>query len=241
MKAVFIHSARLKRLLQHQANRKSGPTGASASNEDFSSSVKNWAFSLGIYLYFIGWIYLHIFYKYLGIDLTGLDIPVYYFFVYAYAVIGTTTGLYYLLSVFLVTLLLSVLHSRIHGKIPWLAVPRKILIGGVAVILFIVSFQLARDRGKRDAEDARAGIGLNSICLELKASKVTSYPQVFSAANAECLLQLVTETKEKYYVVFQERPKDGTLPYGYTFEVPRIDVALATIRLKDVARREESR
>lgn len=53
----------------------------------FSSNLKEIAFFIAIYLYFIGFTYVYYYYEEFGISLRALETPVYFFFVFSYNVL----------------------------------------------------------------------------------------------------------------------------------------------------------
>ncbi|MBI2314112.1 MAG: hypothetical protein HYU77_16600 [Betaproteobacteria bacterium] len=231
---VSIGHSQAGRLGKIRHTRKNDLQEKASQNVDLASYLKNWAFLVAIYIYFVGWIYLYFYYRQFGIPLVSLDVPFYYFFVYSYAVIGAAnTWLGYTFIVLFVVVFVLLQRPWANEQHATLNIMQKAILIVSSIALFYVSFALARDQAQANAMDARDNKGTNSICFTLKKEAEDKYPPDFLGANAECLLMLLTETRERYYVLHQPPSREGVMPYGYAHEVPKDTVILATIRLKD--------
>lgn len=189
--------------------------------------VRNSAFIVGFYLYFIGWVYVYWLYSHFGISFTSLDIPVYYFFVYSYAVASyfpqivkacTYSGLFFWVTsgVVAIVILLALL-ARTYSK--------KGILVVVFVALFPLFFCLARGAAIEKAKEIRERG--RRVSFVFKTKQLRAYPPEFVKANKDGNLKLLLQTKDKYYVFFQ--PPGKGLPLGFVYDLLRSDVSLVKI------------
>ncbi|MET0753210.1 MAG: hypothetical protein ABWZ66_07545, partial [Pyrinomonadaceae bacterium] len=63
-----------------------------------------------------------------------------------------------------------------------------------------------------------------------------NYPEQIIKANTERKLTLLTQTKDKIFVIYQPKPEteSGELPYCYTYVIAATDVSLITVRVQSI-------
>jgi hypothetical protein len=215
-----------KRLL-HQLNRVGSRTGdASKANAEETPPLRllrDLAVLLGIYCYFTGWIYTYYYYQHFGISMGSVDMPVYYLFVYSYSVLNTTWGM----VLVVVTLALAGAVVR-FGERQWMLAP-------LLILLFPSLFLVARYQAVEDAWGLRTRDG-KRVVFEFKDD--CQHSAALVGQNSLRQLKLLTQTKERYFVLHQSQLIPGTetptgeLPYGMVYDIPRGCVVQARTRLR---------
>ena len=195
--------------------------------DTLSSWVRTAIFLLAIYSYFAGWIYTYHLYGHFGLSLNAIDIPPYFFFMYAYfamppfsylnLVIATTGGAAIVLMLYIAT----------RPRFRWI---------GAAILLSI--FPLLAYNARTEAAKTSARIRaefITSVSFVFKPDVATKYPRTFLAHNRDGLLRMLTETKDRFYVLFQN-PGGDSLPIAHVYNVAKSDVLLATIDPPNIRR-----
>ena len=187
-----------------------------------SPVLRDVAIIVGAYLYFTGWLYAYYFFEGFGVALNIVDIPVYYFFIYSYNVLMSFWGV-----VVVVAAGIAAIVTAQYG-------PRW-AVAAMLVLAFPSLFYVARNQATVDARGARLK-DARRIVFQLKNEE--SFPAAFRNHNDGLELKLLVQTKERY-LVFRQSTEDrrsgiphDDLPIGYTYDVRKEDVSLATIRLR---------
>jgi len=216
----------------------------SEAKNDLLAILRNVIFFVAIYLYFIGWTYAYYLYSHFGVSLYSLDIPVYYFFIYSYAVIYSHKWWVMLL---LGGFFIIVIALRSRKEL------RKLVAISFLLVFFPVSFGIAKTTAFESALLLRKGYGqtINLVFREAqketlkgnsesntapeieKQSNIKNYPEVIIKANEEGELRLLTQTKDKFYVLYQPKEENGELPMCYTYVISATDISLATIEAQN--------
>ena len=194
-------------------------------NHDLLSILRNVIFFIAIYLYFMGWIHTYYFYYHFGISSISVNIPFYYFFIYSYNVIANIFGFILVVAAIVAFFIFTAVY------------PRKWLVILVLIILFPVFFYLAKEKAGEGAQGIRIG-NAKTITLFFKKDTFKFYPKEFINANKKGKLKLVTQTTDKFYVIYQPPGEAGEMPYGFTYDIPRTDILLAKIEVQNISKRE---
>jgi hypothetical protein len=216
---------------------------------EFQNLLKTLILIGAIYLYFIGWVYLHSIYFHFGIPLYSLDIPFYYYFVYSFYVLGW--WVFYPLGLFHWSLplwnwgvWLVFIISIILLSLPWTR-KKKRLVSVCLIIAVVFSYWLTALCGEKFAEGMRNGekqpIGFwfyrdyaQQISFAFKEEVKKGLSQEFIDANDKSELRLITLTKDGYFVLFQPQKRKDKLESGVTYEIAKKDIYSSKISLPDV-------
>jgi hypothetical protein len=193
-------------------------------NHDLLSLLRNVIFIIAVYIYFVGWIYAFYLFEHFGIALNSVDIPFYYFFVYAYSVIITNPIAVIIIICVTMVIFYSVTYlcTSIYSK-GSLLVP-------VLIILFPIFFFLAKESANKSHMDIRMG-NAKTIKFVFKKDAHKIFPKEFIDANTNGSLKILTETDNRFYVFYQPdiEEEEKEVPYGYTFGISKTDILLAKI------------
>jgi hypothetical protein len=195
---------------------------------------------IAIFLFYLGWAYTYYLYYDFGVNVSALNIPLYYFFIYALPVIYGSV-FYFSLAVLIplvVILIIKVINGhRADGFPGWLT--EQSLITGVVIVSFIVMLPLsdilARKFATRTAIDMRGG-NAKTIHFKFRDDPAALYPERFIKANDAGELRLLLQTNDRFIVFLQPEPDENVaeLPRGSTFVVFNSDIRLANITLENV-------
>ena len=185
---------------------------------DFVSVVSTAVLILGIYSYFFGWTYAYYLFDHFGISITAIEVPVYYFFVYSYAVIGEGWAGAISVSVGIV----------VYGL--WTRFPKVAVL--IVIILLLVGFHIAQEKGITRAREIRAGQA-KTITFLIKKQAEELLPKEFLTANKNHALKLIVHTPERFYVLHQPYGEENAIPYGYTYLLSKEDVIAARVILQN--------
>lgn len=138
----------------------------------FSSSLKEIAFFIAIYLYFIGFTYVYYYYEEFGISLRALETPVYFYFVFSYNVLQNLTSVRWSNVVLAPTIWVGVLALYllflVSMTVGWRRF-RRVLIILLLVALFPFFAAVASQTAKVEARKTRSGSqGVKEITFLLK-------------------------------------------------------------------------
>ena len=190
---------------------------------DLLSTIRNTSLVISVYLYFVGWLYAYYLFLEFGVSLHTVEIPVYYFFVYAYSVLLQARIGFRLV---LVTILLIVIFVRV--------LPSKLAVGMICVALFPAMFYAAERAAREDATYKRQG-NAKTIRFIIKPQAAKAYPAAFRQLNCEHKLRLLVLTKDRYFVFHQPPGEKEELPYATTYDISRSDVVLAEIDIQNTS------
>jgi hypothetical protein len=196
---------------------------------------------IAIFLFYIGWAYTYYLYYDFGVNVSALNIPLYYFFIYALPVIYGSV-FYFSLAVLIplvVIIIIKLSARRYPSKVPaWLA-GQNIITGVILVSLIVMlplSDILARNFAMKTAVDMRGG-NAKTIHFKFREDPAVLYPEQFLKANEGGGLRILLQTNDMFIVFLQPEPDENVaeLPRGSTFVVFNSDVRLATITLENVS------
>jgi hypothetical protein len=196
---------------------------------DLTSVARNVAFLVGIYLYFAGWFYLYLYFRHFGVSLLGFDIPLTFFFVYAYPIVTSefTSTKLLVLTIVALMFFITPMDSKSLG--------RRWLMAVLTVTLFPVLFVAAKESAEANAISFRLGHGAKVVTLTLDPDAAKNYPQGLIDANNRRELFLLLETKDRLYVVHQPTGTDDELPIASTYSVDRANILLADVDITNVS------
>lgn len=197
---------------------------------------------VAIFLFCLGWTYIYFLYYHFGINVHALDIPVYYFFIYAYPVIAGNVLWFVALIIIVIFFLISFRKCTEHIRNRYRQFPKdeQLLRCIVAIFLlacFPLSFYLAQKSAEESAADMRSG-NAKTIRFGFKEDSVKSFPQDLVDANNAGRLKLLTQTPNIFIVFLQPDTEEEVLPYGSTYVVFNSDIHLATIKMGNVRKKE---
>jgi hypothetical protein len=232
----------LSALLKQRKPENNSPD--SVEKSDSLTILRNLIFFVAIYLYFIGWTYSYYLYSHFGVSLYSLDIPFYYFFIYSYSVVFSNSW-WFVVAVggFLITLFILRQREEL----------RRLAVVLFLLVFFPLSFELSRNTAFESALLLRKGYGQTiklafkeTVKETLKAGQEKpesverqsiskNYPPEIVGANDTGELRLLTQTKDKFFVLFQPPPEreGGELPMCYTYVIAAADVSLTTIEAQN--------
>jgi hypothetical protein len=189
----------------------------------------------------LGWTYIYYFYDNFGVNVHALNIPIYYFFVYALPVIYMKKWRFILLisaGVFALVLM-KLLKRRWQRELRRIG-EKKITVGIVTLLLLsLLTFgdSWAQQTAKETATELRNG-NAKRIRFLFKENSTTVYPQQFLNANNTDKLKLLTQTADRFVVFYQPEGDEKVLPIGSTYVIFNSDVRLADIEIENVQRKE---
>jgi hypothetical protein len=212
-------------------------------NSDLLMILRNLIFFVAIYLYFIGWTYSYYLYSHFGISLYSLDVPFYYFFIYSYSVV-LSNGWWFVVATSSLLITRYVFRNRKEL--------RKLITILFLLVFFPLSFKLARNTAFEAALLLRKGYGQTVTIVFREAQKETqkgkadsnetetqsgskNYPSTILNANQSGNLRLLTQTKDKLFVIYQPSADEegGELPMCYTYVIAATDVSLTIIEAQN--------
>lgn len=175
--------------------------------------------------YFLGWMFLYYYLRYFRIDLLSADIPFHYFFIYSFAPIKYMLGHYNIIdwaAMFSVVIIASIVIRLIESHGVWSILP-SILVPFLLFLLFIWGHELASAAANDHALTLRS-YPSNTVNFVFKNSfklldSKDKRLRVFLELNADYRLHSILDTKERYFVFFQDKPSsniDGKIVLGST-------------------------
>jgi len=192
------------------------------------SVVKDAVLPLAIYGYFAGFIYIYYFYQRLGISLSGIEVPFYSFFLYAYNVVAVHPWL--TVGLLVGTLVAIVLSAEL--KYGYLVVAL------VLVAVFPLLYWLASSAAAADIHAVRTRqYQVPQISFVFKDA--SQYPPELVEANHDRALRMILETKDHYYVLDQPYDdSDDVISEGSVYSVAKSDVVASRVHLLQAGRNE---
>jgi|GEM_PF-5385225 len=181
---------------------------AVAGNSIWTSVFKDIVVPLAAYAYFAGWVYAYFFFSSYGVRLYSVDIPAYYFIVYAYSVFFSILG-------FTVIVPILVVVAFCRSNPVGLAI--------VLIIAFTATFYVARHEGIASAYHNRISDDGERVLLQFKAaSSVVSNDLKLN--NESERLRLLTETKDRIITFYQPPMEGKSLPLLLVYDVAKSDL-----------------
>jgi hypothetical protein len=196
---------------------------------------------IAVFLFYLGWVYVYYLYYNFSVNVHALDIPLYYFFVYALPVIITnkTDYLIAFAIVLIVLVVIKALAPRLQRNHPRLREQQlsAVVITAFFLVLLVLSHAWAQEAAQVTAADMRSG-NAKTIRFTFREDPTKLYPQEFIEANNTDKLKLVVQTKDRFIVFFQPESEEKVLPMGSTYVVFNSDVRLANIEIENIRKRE---
>jgi hypothetical protein len=212
-------------------------------SRDFLATLRDVSLICAVYLYFVGWVYEYYFLGHFGLALTSVEIPVYYFFIYAFSALSYYFSFILIISAIVICyvaiLVFLSLSSNVRSKLQKIGM---YLLCVNLVMLFPVSFYGAKEAAETRAKEIRLGrYPSKTITLIFKKELADEFPKELTAANARGDLKLLTHTKDVYFVFRQiqnETPHSHAVPYGFTHHISKSDVNLLTVEMRGFSETE---
>ena len=190
--------------------------------------VRDAMLPIAIYVYFAGFVYIYFFYQAFGISISVMDVPINYFFVYAYNMVTD-----HLFATFVGAFLMALLATARNLKIIGAA-----LISIFLLSLFPVVAKLANQSAVENANSVRAGVSPRPrigfvFRTDSKGNDVMSKDLIKD--NNDHVLHLILETKDRFYVLSQIYDLgDKEMSEGTVYSVAKSDVLVTSVRLDSV-------
>jgi hypothetical protein len=218
------------------------------------AKISNLIILLGIYLYFIAWVYVHSYYGHFGIAPSALNIDYSAYMVFSFNVLVSTRFLV-ALGVFVALGLARMVMIVYNKPLPSLVTRFQFVwLLAFMALLFPWLFYAAQAAAWKDYTDERMNRGtLRSVQFVFrKDADIQNPAQVLDTAgqagkdlmsdllllknDSTRLLKLLGES-DAYYIVLKQLPVDpaiGALPIGFVYFVDKKDVLLAKITLSSL-------
>jgi hypothetical protein len=174
--------------------------------QDLVVIIRNNILIFAIYLYFAGWTFAYKYYADLGIQITSLDVPVYYFFIYSFSALKYGV---FLLLLFFVGIYYYYLNHNQKAVI--------IVLIALLPLIYILSWHSATTSAMSFRRDAVTSYKSVNILVNDK-STIYQFDN-FSSLNASGKLKIITSNKDYCYLLYQPKGDNRALPEGYTFKV----------------------
>jgi len=178
------------------------------------SMIRDVALLVGIYAYFSGWIYVFSYYRQFDVPLNHLDIPSYYFIVYAFSALYNFWGVLIVLFA-LLTLVFFARRER----------PHPIIVPLVLLLLFPILFRHASNEAVNDAYEDRFSSDNDRVVLSFRAETEKNYPSELVANNNANRLRFLTEGKDFVVVFYQPPGEGGATPLLLVYDISKQDLA----------------
>lgn len=210
------------------------------------SKLRDLAILIGIYLYFIAWIYLHEYYSNFGISTSALKIDYSSYLIYSYNVIASGPflstaawiagiwGLLWLVSI-------PIIRRRVFKVRRWAIRIRRITPFIVLIILFPLLVTVAKSTALKNYVADRTHTGnLRRIEFDFSKEAAIDSSMIKMNPNIQLLtsdkgqnLRLLAETDDFFIVLFQAPldPEIGSYPEGEVYYVDKKIVSFARIIL----------
>lgn len=176
----------------------------------------------------MGWTYAFYLFNHFGISLNSIEIPFYYFFVYSYSVI---TGAPAIIAVGVALIVICLVTSFAPICLKEFPLKKWALIL-LLILLFPTFFSIAKKRAVNDALNIRS-YG-RKVIFVFKKDATKLYPKEFINANNENKLKILTQTNDRFYVLYQPEGERNAIPKGFTYDIARVDILLAKIEMQNI-------
>jgi hypothetical protein len=195
---------------------------------------------LGVYSYFMGWVYIYTFLGNFEIDILSVDIPFQYFFIYSFQPIETVIELswdwlvsdgLHIFAVLLATFLLAAIQKILlsFGIKPKVHINSTAVLYGVVFVAFFACFAAAKFAGDRRADELRRNPISNTHFVMKKDELLTDggkHVEAFRSFNDKLALRRILESNDTYYVFYQETvDRAAPLPPAHVFKIQKENVA----------------
>jgi len=191
-----------------------------SNGDSFTGSVQTLVLIMAIFLYFIGFVYIHFYYAYFGIPTSVTDLPLYSIFVYSYNVFESHR--FQLVSIF------SALVLLIFFRKLWPFMKFVLIIG--MIFSFLYFFDISCEVGTSDAKIARASTDTKIIRFVFTDKALKTMPPELNDKNV--VLHKISETPTRYFVVCQPTDTKGNfVDKGLIYEIHAEDVKCAIFQL----------
>jgi hypothetical protein len=258
MRSISAELRRLRASLSHQRRRPAAaPGGTSGAAEASSSPIfKEYFIVIAALVYFMGWMFLYYYLLNFGIDIFAVDLPFYYFFVYAFAAIRHVLvhpSWTYGVALLAIAVLLFALHwiglALTEGRAPpSLAFLRNLLGVAAVAIAFIVGHQAAYGAAAARTQALRFDPAVEAQFHFRKSPGLLA--RLFAAEESPSLAALATtnpnrpaivilETSSRYFVLVQPVADGDGADYrsaARVVEVARDDVKFVEFKLPNAKR-----
>jgi hypothetical protein len=229
-----------------RGSARSGNSVASAEKTELLSSgaVQFYCVAAASLLYFLGWMFLYYYLFNFGIDIFALDIPFYYFFVYAFSALSFAWSQWawaIVVSGCAIPLLISFAKSLYQTKALDGARGLSSALAGVTIVFAVgFAFFLANWVAERAAEARTQDLRFQSqVSYEFTFRKETSIPsdpflialQTFDPARRALP---IIETPDRFYVLVQPTDAREDPRYrrsGRVVAIERSDVLFARVKI----------
>jgi hypothetical protein len=210
------------------------------------STIRDLLIVIGIYLYFIAWVYLHKYYGSFGISTESLKLDYSTYLVFSYNVLvseaflwyaGSCIVLYFIIAFFTAKILRQASMKRKRKMVHC----RNVFVVVLLIALFPILYVFSRNSALRDYNINRAEKGnrhiIEFVFRETAGFSVdkdsTSYHSKIIRNNQGRGLRLLGETDE-YYIVLNQlklQPKETSLAEGSVYYISKKDVLYTRIVL----------
>lgn len=210
------------------------------------SNIRDLLIIIGIYLYFVAWVYLHNYYESFGISTESLRIDYSSYLIFSYNVLTSDSFVHFAIWVVVVLIVLKIVfHYMLRGRSRkvqrrFLSV-RSIFLILAMIALFPVLFNIAKETAienyaadRTNTSDKhriefifRKDAGFDS------AAKASNYHLKLISTDNGRSLRLLGES-DQYYIVLNQLPMNkeiGSFPEGAVYYVDKKDVLISHIIL----------
>jgi hypothetical protein len=219
------------------------------------SNIRDLLIIIGIYLYFIAWVYLHAYYESFGISIEMLKLDYSSYLIFSYNVLTSDEFIHFLIWAIIIVVVCFIAYSILFRRLSiylrkWMLTIRTAVVYGSMVALFPVLFNISKKRALNDYAADRTSSGSRHR-IEFIFRKDAGYesssgkPDSLTgmAAYSKTQLDLLVKDKGKslrflgetdaYYIVLRQLqdPDTKMLPEGTVYYIDKKDVLLSRIIL----------
>ena len=177
------------------------------------------------FLYVAGWNFIYYYLNHFGVPLSSVDLGLYAILIYSSNIVTQPAGIIWCICAF------------VMGYTAQKILPRLAALVLTVCILLLGSLWLGAREGIRAAELTRSSDEGQRISFVFKDSSHVP-AEVISRSN-EWALRPLTQTKERYVVLFQPPNKSGVMPRAFVYQIPMEVVMMAITRIPDISRRSQ--
>lgn len=208
----------------------SNTTVSHSSPRTIFANARDVAFVGAIYLYFAGFAYEALYYRFFSVRTDGAQ-AVYSYIVYGYDAIQP--HFFEIVATVIALSCTRILCSAISSDarrtraLNVMSLISSAVVPAIAILAFPLLFSWAREAAEQRARDLMAGRTptLTLVTLHLKSGAERQYDRAFQDQNRDTSLFLIAESKDAYYVLRPgARRTESETPQGRVYEVPRTDI-----------------
>jgi hypothetical protein len=177
------------------------------------------------FLYIAGWSYIYHYLGHFGVPISSLEYSLYAVLVYSSNIILTRNGMMWWLCV----LVGAYLIRRV--------LPSTTTLFFAGVAMMVGALRLGWQEGVRSAEYIRSIDEGRRITFVFKDTSHIA-PDLL-ARSTDWNLRPLTQTKDRYIVLFQPPEKSGVMPRAIVYQIPMESLIMSAIRIPDIARRSK--